>query len=141
MSPPHMILGQTTFNSLQRFVNAFAYRFLVYTTTGDREPIFDRSIYTRLVFITNTASSEDQNRMSNPDERVYVNAEDARKYVEGVLEGNGAPEETAKVVARCLVEADLRGMDSHGELAGCVVNDRPIQCASSSHPLGEERYR
>ncbi|KJY01134.1 malate/L-lactate dehydrogenase like protein [Zymoseptoria brevis] len=46
--------------------------------------------------------------------KVYVAPEDARRYVEEVLKGNGVPSENASVVARCLVAADLRGVDTHG---------------------------
>ncbi|KAF2241176.1 Malate/L-lactate dehydrogenase [Trematosphaeria pertusa] len=45
---------------------------------------------------------------------VHVNATDARKFVEHVLVGNGVPRENAVIVSRCLVEADLRGVDTHG---------------------------
>jgi LDH2 family malate/lactate/ureidoglycolate dehydrogenase len=47
----------------------------------------------------------------------YVKPEEARKFAQGVLEGNGVPAGQARVVARCLVEADLRGIDTHGTLA------------------------
>ncbi|EMC95072.1 hypothetical protein BAUCODRAFT_35063 [Baudoinia panamericana UAMH 10762] len=46
--------------------------------------------------------------------KLYVSAEDAQTYVEGVLKGNGVPPENARIVARCLVGADLRGVDTHG---------------------------
>lgn len=44
----------------------------------------------------------------------HVNAHDARSFVENVLVGNGVPRDNAVVVAKCLVEADLRGVDTHG---------------------------
>ena len=44
----------------------------------------------------------------------HVNATDARSFVEHVLVGNGVPKDNAVVVAKCLVEADLRGVDTHG---------------------------
>ncbi|KAI0132416.1 Malate/L-lactate dehydrogenase [Xylariales sp. AK1849] len=44
----------------------------------------------------------------------YVLAEDAQRFVEGVLRGNGVPEGNASTIARCLVAADLRGVDTHG---------------------------
>jgi LDH2 family malate/lactate/ureidoglycolate dehydrogenase len=47
----------------------------------------------------------------------YIKPEEARKFAQGVLEGNGVPAGQARVVARCLVEADLRGVDTHGTLA------------------------
>lgn len=49
-----------------------------------------------------------------PERFTYVSADDARIFVENVLIGNGVPRENATIVARCLVEADLRGVDTHG---------------------------
>ncbi|KAI0384103.1 Malate/L-lactate dehydrogenase [Hypomontagnella monticulosa] len=46
--------------------------------------------------------------------KVYVDASEARKFVEGVLTGNGVSPENAALVAKCLVAADLRGVDTHG---------------------------
>lgn len=43
-----------------------------------------------------------------------VKAADAQTFVEAVLKGNGVPAENARTVARCLVAADLRGVDTHG---------------------------
>jgi LDH2 family malate/lactate/ureidoglycolate dehydrogenase len=45
---------------------------------------------------------------------VKISASDAQAFVEGVLEGNGVPKENAAIVANCLVQADLRGVDTHG---------------------------
>ncbi|KAL2868115.1 Ldh family oxidoreductase [Aspergillus lucknowensis] len=36
------------------------------------------------------------------------------RFVHGVLVGNGVPEDHAAIVANCLVQADLRGVDTHG---------------------------
>jgi LDH2 family malate/lactate/ureidoglycolate dehydrogenase len=44
----------------------------------------------------------------------YVNAAEARRYVEQVLAANGVPVKNAAIVAKCLVAADLRGVDTHG---------------------------
>ncbi|KAI0405903.1 Malate/L-lactate dehydrogenase [Xylaria palmicola] len=44
----------------------------------------------------------------------YVEAAEARTFVQNVLIGNGVPAPNAEVVARCLVAADLRGIDTHG---------------------------
>lgn len=44
----------------------------------------------------------------------HVSAPKARACDEDVLVGNGVPRENAAIVARCLVEADLRGVDTHG---------------------------
>ncbi|KAJ9157489.1 Malate/L-lactate dehydrogenase [Pleurostoma richardsiae] len=46
--------------------------------------------------------------------KVYVDAADARQFIEKVLVGNGVPAENAAIVAKCLVAADLRGVDTHG---------------------------
>lgn len=43
-----------------------------------------------------------------------VTASAARKFVQEILERNNVPAHNASTVARCLVEADLRGVDSHG---------------------------
>jgi LDH2 family malate/lactate/ureidoglycolate dehydrogenase len=43
-----------------------------------------------------------------------VRAEDAKSFVENVLAGNGVERASAAIVADCLVQADLRGVDSHG---------------------------
>lgn len=44
----------------------------------------------------------------------HVSASDARSFAEAVLIGNGVAKENAPIVARYLVEADLRGVDTHG---------------------------
>lgn len=44
----------------------------------------------------------------------HVSASDARAFVEEVLVGNGVPRHNAIVIAKYLVEADLRGVDTHG---------------------------
>lgn len=46
--------------------------------------------------------------------KVYVEASEAQRLVEGILQGNGVPAANAAIVARCLVAADLRGVDTHG---------------------------
>ncbi|KAI1465387.1 putative malate/L-lactate dehydrogenase [Daldinia caldariorum] len=48
------------------------------------------------------------------DDKILVEASEARKFVENILEGNGVPKPNAAIVARCLVAADLRGVDTHG---------------------------
>ncbi|KAJ4405505.1 hypothetical protein N0V91_005245 [Didymella pomorum] len=55
--------------------------------------------------------------MMNPaaaDSKLYVDASAAQTFIERVLKGNGVPPSNASVVARCLVAADLRGVDTHG---------------------------
>ncbi|KAI1175588.1 Malate/L-lactate dehydrogenase [Nemania sp. FL0916] len=48
------------------------------------------------------------------DTKYYVEPSEARKFVENVLAGNGVSATNAEIVARCLVAADLRGVDTHG---------------------------
>lgn len=45
---------------------------------------------------------------------VRVRHDDARAFAEAVLEANGVSKANAAVIARGLVHADLRGVDSHG---------------------------
>jgi len=52
--------------------------------------------------------------MTEEQRKYYVRHTDARKFVEAVLRGNGVPEDHATIVADCLVQADLRGVDTHG---------------------------
>ena len=56
------------------------------------------------------------NAVSGPEEdkKVYVDAGEAKKFVQNVLIGNGVPPDNAAIVANCLVAADLRGVDTHG---------------------------
>jgi LDH2 family malate/lactate/ureidoglycolate dehydrogenase len=42
----------------------------------------------------------------------YVTASNAKAFVEGVLVGNGVAPENASIVADCLVQADMRGVDT-----------------------------
>lgn len=49
-----------------------------------------------------------------PSRNIHVTASDARTFAERVLVGNGVPQENASIVAKCLVAADLRGIDTHG---------------------------
>lgn len=46
--------------------------------------------------------------------KINVRASEARSFVEGVLVGNGVSKDNAAIIAKCLVEADLRGVDTHG---------------------------
>lgn len=63
----------------------------------------------RLIMVETAAMVPQQ---SAPGHR--VKPEDAHAFVEAVLVGNGVPEDNAKIIARCLVQADLRGVDTHG---------------------------
>ena len=51
---------------------------------------------------------------SNTQHMQHVSAADARSFVQQVLVGNGVSKDNAVTVAKCLVEADLRGVDTHG---------------------------
>src|ERR1700730_5414072 len=44
----------------------------------------------------------------------YAYAEAAAAFGRGLLVAHGLPEQDAAPVARCLVRADLRGVDTHG---------------------------
>jgi LDH2 family malate/lactate/ureidoglycolate dehydrogenase len=59
-------------------------------------------------------SSATTEQEQGTSEKVFVSDVSANKFVEGVLIGNGVPAENAAVVANCLVQADLRGVDTHG---------------------------
>ncbi|KAF9769740.1 hypothetical protein IL306_012831 [Fusarium sp. DS 682] len=47
-------------------------------------------------------------------QKIPIAASEARRFVEDILKGNGIPSENAAIIARCLVAADLRGVDTHG---------------------------
>lgn len=47
-------------------------------------------------------------------ELFHVKASDAQNFVQAVLMGNGVPKDHASIIANCLVQADLRGVDTHG---------------------------
>jgi LDH2 family malate/lactate/ureidoglycolate dehydrogenase len=49
-----------------------------------------------------------------PENLSYVLPDDARTFIESILTAYGVPPENAAIVAKCLVEADLRGVDTHG---------------------------
>ncbi|GKT44897.1 putative oxidoreductase YKL071W [Colletotrichum spaethianum] len=52
--------------------------------------------------------------MADESQKIPVAASEARRFVEDILKGNGVPAENAAIVARCLIAADLRGVDTHG---------------------------
>jgi LDH2 family malate/lactate/ureidoglycolate dehydrogenase len=58
----------------------------------------------------------DQLRTDNTSKpaALRVNSEAARDFVESVLVGNGVLQKNAEIIARCLVAADLRAVDTHG---------------------------
>lgn len=71
-----------------------------------------------LVFYTSlTVSLRFTNDMANPsaaDKKHFVDASVAQTFVETVLTANGVAPTNASIVARCLIAADLRGVDTHG---------------------------
>jgi LDH2 family malate/lactate/ureidoglycolate dehydrogenase len=56
----------------------------------------------------------------------YIPASTAEKFATAILAGNGVPPENAAIIARCLVLADLRGVDTHGinRLPSCMARIR-----------------
>jgi LDH2 family malate/lactate/ureidoglycolate dehydrogenase len=48
------------------------------------------------------------------DDKFYVGAAEAEKFVAAVLAGNGVLPKNAALIAQCLIAADLRGIDTHG---------------------------
>lgn len=47
-------------------------------------------------------------------QKFHVQPSDAEAFAKGVLEGNSVPAANAAIIAKCLVAADLRGVDTHG---------------------------
>lgn len=45
---------------------------------------------------------------------IKITSSNAQSLVEGILIGNGVSKENATIIAKCLVLADLRGVDTHG---------------------------
>lgn len=54
--------------------------------------------------------------MTEPDSQQvhYIQPAELQSFVHRILLGNGVPDDHATIVARCLVQADLRGVDTHG---------------------------
>jgi LDH2 family malate/lactate/ureidoglycolate dehydrogenase len=52
--------------------------------------------------------------MESSPPKHYVTAAHARQFAESVLRGNGVAPDHATIIASCLVQADLRGVDTHG---------------------------
>ncbi|RAR02075.1 malate dehydrogenase [Stemphylium lycopersici] len=50
----------------------------------------------------------------SPSLKLYIAAPDAETFVYEVLVANNVTAENARTVARCLIAADLRGVDTHG---------------------------
>ena len=60
------------------------------------------------------------------DTKLYVSGEDARSFVTAVLVGNGVAPENANIVAKCLVAADLRGVDLMSALLDLLTGPLPL---------------
>lgn len=77
-----------------------------------------RGFYTREIKIFTIITSKNPfiitSMESQTDNKLYVGALDATEFVRSVLIGNGVPPRNASIVADCLVQADLRGVDTHG---------------------------
>lgn len=52
--------------------------------------------------------------LTSNETKHYVEANSAQAFVERILVGNGVSPANAVIVARCLIAADLRGVDTHG---------------------------
>ena len=54
--------------------------------------------------------------MLKPDQifQSYVMSDDAVRFATMIMAGQGVSNEDAIVIAECLVEADLRGVQTHG---------------------------
>lgn len=64
----------------------------------------------------------DDNDADQEPPRIHVAAPEACRLAQDVLRGHGVTAEHAALVARCLVAADLRGVDTHG------INRIPSYC-------------
>ena len=53
-------------------------------------------------------------RVTEAEQIIKLDAEAAIALAAGTLEGAGVPADDARLVGRCLVRADLRGVDTHG---------------------------
>lgn len=58
--------------------------------------------------------SDRMDSISSETKYTNITAANARAFVETILVGNGVSKENAAIVANCLVQADLRGVDTHG---------------------------
>src|SRR5689334_20658770 len=65
----------------------------------------------RSIWRTERPSVKDE---SGGQDRLFAAAESVQRFAERLLGANGVPQTDAGTVARCLVRADLRGVDTHG---------------------------
>ncbi|PIG85252.1 malate/L-lactate dehydrogenase [Aspergillus arachidicola] len=52
--------------------------------------------------------------MDPQQEKKHITAEDAESFTTKILTANGVPPSNATIISKCLVQADLRGVDTHG---------------------------
>lgn len=60
------------------------------------------------------STAQTSNEVPVAEPKIHVNGDEAREFVAGVLQGNGVSESNARIIADCLIQADLRGVDTHG---------------------------
>jgi LDH2 family malate/lactate/ureidoglycolate dehydrogenase len=64
-----------------------------------------------------------------PEQYVIIHAAALEDFAGRMLRGAGAPEDKARLVARSLVEANLRGVDSHGvQLLNFYIEHMAMRC-------------
>jgi LDH2 family malate/lactate/ureidoglycolate dehydrogenase len=74
-----------------------------------------------------------------PMSRVYLSADAARSFAAAIFARRGVPEADAAVVARCLVRADLRGVETHGLTRMGIYLDRLARSLVDPAPVLEPR--
>ncbi|KAE8375382.1 Malate/L-lactate dehydrogenase [Aspergillus bertholletiae] len=52
--------------------------------------------------------------MDPQQEKKHITAQEAEAFTTKILIGNGVPNDNAQIISKCLVQADLRGVDTHG---------------------------
>jgi LDH2 family malate/lactate/ureidoglycolate dehydrogenase len=71
-------------------------------------------LLTPLANMAGTAPANLPAETSQSTSPVYITSTSAQDFATALLTGNGVPPENATIIARCLVLADLRGVDTHG---------------------------
>jgi LDH2 family malate/lactate/ureidoglycolate dehydrogenase len=74
------------------------------------EPAVASSIFLPQTLFTMAQSQEN----AEQNKHILADALAVQTFVEGVLIGNGVSPSNATIIADCLVQADLRGIDTHG---------------------------
>jgi LDH2 family malate/lactate/ureidoglycolate dehydrogenase len=73
------------------------------------------------------------------DDIVHVEAEAARRFVAGLMRASGLAEGDARIVAECLVRADLRGVETHGLMRLPIYLERLRLGVANPRPRLEPR--